>query len=102
METLLTLLETTGLEVAYRSWKVAPPFPYLVYLFTNSADLMADDHNYAELSDWQVELYSADKDTASEAAVEEVLKGAKIPYEKRETYLETEDMYQVLYLIRTT
>lgn len=101
MEALLAILESTGLPVAYRSWIEPPDPPYLTYLFNNSADLMADGQNYAEVSDWQVELYSDVKDPASEEVVQAVLKDAGIPYEKRETFLESEDMYQVLYLIRT-
>jgi len=98
---LLALLQGTGLPVAYRQWKEAPELPYLVYLFGNSSDLMADNQNYAEVSDWQVELYSADKDPASEEVVQAAFKAARIPYQKLETYLEAEDMHQVLYLIRT-
>lgn len=106
-EALKTLLDGTNLPVAYHHW-AAPPrgddgesVPYVVYLYAYSSDLMADDRNYADVSNWQVELYTAAKDPASEAAVEEVLKEARIPYVKTETYLETEDLFQTLYLIRT-
>lgn len=101
-EELKQLLEQTGIPVTYNHWEQPPAPPYLVYLYSGSADLMADDCNYAGLDDWQVELYTPEKDPASEAKVETALKDARIPYQKTETYLDTERLYQILYLIRTT
>lgn len=100
-EALLELLRSTGLQVAYRAWKQPPALPYLVYLFTYDSDLVADDRNYQHIYNWQIELYSEEKDTVAEVQVEQVLEAAGIPYQKSETYLDTEDMTQVLYLIRT-
>jgi hypothetical protein len=101
LEDLKTLLETSGLRFAYHHWDAPPALPYGVYLYAYSSDLMADDCNYADVDNWQVELYSRGKDPTSEAAIEAVLKGAGIPYQKTETYLETEKLYQIVYLIRT-
>lgn len=98
---LREILEGAGLPVAYHHWSAPPHPPYLVYLYAYSSDLMADGCNYADVSNWQVELYSKVKDPASEAAVEAVLKAAKLPYVKTETYLDTEDLFQILYLIHT-
>ncbi len=98
---LKAVLATTGLEVVYGKWSDPPALPYLVYRFTDSADLIADGVNYHPMSDWQVELYSEIKDEASEAAVQTALVTAGVPYEKHETYVESEKLYQVVYLIRT-
>lgn len=100
-EALLELLETTGFKVAYRNWKEPPPLPYLIYLYSYDSDLVADNQNYHQIGNWKVELYSEEKDPASEQAVEAVLKAAGIPYSKSETYLDSEDMAQVVYGIRT-
>jgi hypothetical protein len=93
------LLET-GYPVAYRQFKSAPELPYIVYLFATSADLMADNENYQGIGDYQVELYTQDKDLTSEAVVEASLKALRLPFGKTEAYLDTEDMYEVLYEVR--
>ena len=95
-------LKDTKYPVVYRRWKrgKAPPLPYIVYLFAKAADLMADNENYQPLSDYQVELYSQDKDLTAEAAVEAALRGLGLPFAKSEHSLETEDMQEVLYQIR--
>lgn len=98
-EALLALLETIGYPVAYRAWVDPPELPYIVYLFNRSEDFTADDQNYHDIGVWQVELYSKLKDPAAEAAVESVLKAASIPYDKSETYLESEDLTEILYII---
>lgn len=98
---IYTLLVSTGLPVAYRVWQTPPALPYLVYFFDASADLIADGTNFVPVSDWEIELYSDAKDPVSEAAIEEVLKRAGIPWEKREQYVESERLCQVSYSIRT-
>lgn len=100
-EALLEVLKGSGLPVVYRQWKQPPELPYLVYLFTYDSDLVADGCNYCPVNNWQVELYSDGKDLASEEAVEAVLRQARIPYDKTETYLDSEDLTQVLYVFRT-
>lgn len=98
MEALLALLESSGLPVAYLKWDDPPEPPYLVYLFVEDNDLVADDSNYASIGSWQVELYGIRKDPAAEAAVESALRSAGLVWQKREAYVEAEDMHQVLYL----
>lgn len=100
-EALYELLKASGLEVAYGEWKQPPALPYVVYRFTYDSDLCADDANYVSIPNWRVELYSENKDTVSEQSVEAVLKAAGIPYAKTETYLDIEDMTQVVYTITT-
>jgi hypothetical protein len=100
-EELKTLLDGTGLPVAYHHWDEPPKAPYVTYLYAYSSDLMADDRNYVSVDNWQVELYTAVKDPASEALVEAKLEEAAIPYQKIETYLDSEGLYQILYQIRT-
>lgn len=93
-------LKTIGLPLAYHSFKSAPMPPYLVYLFSTSEDLMADNQNYAEISNFQVELYNTKKDPATEKLVEDELKEFRLPYSKTETYIESEGLFEVLYLIQ--
>jgi hypothetical protein len=93
-------LAQTGYPVRYRAFKQPPALPYIVYLFANSADLMADNENYQTLSDFQVELYSEDKDLMAEAAVEAALKGMGLAWAKSEAYIDSEQMVEILYEVR--
>lgn len=93
-------LEGTGLPVVYHSFKKAPTPPYLVYLFSYSDDLMADNENYLEVSNFQVELYTKIKDPVTERLVEGKLKELELTYQKRETYIKSEELFQILYLVQ--
>lgn len=93
-------LKTIGLPLAYHSFKTAPRPPYLVYLFSSSADVIADNQNYAEISNFQVELYNNKKDPATEKRVEDKLKELELTYTKTETFIESAGLFQVLYLFQ--
>lgn len=93
-------LKTIGLPVAYHHFAKPPAPPYLVYLFSSSADVIADNQNYVDVSNFQVELYNNKKDPATEKLVENKLKELKLPYTKTETFIESEGLFQVLYLIQ--
>jgi len=97
---LHTALKSLGMPVAYLAFKdtVAPPF--ITYQFAYSGDLMADNHNYLEISNFQVELYTVKKDLASEKKVQDALKVAELPYSKTETWIDEEKMFQILYEIQ--
>lgn len=97
---LLTLLKSTGLQVAYGSFATAVSPPFITYQFSYSNDLIADNINYAEISNFQVELYTTKKDLASEKKVQDALKVAELPYSKIETWIKEEKMYQILYEIQ--
>lgn len=96
---LLTLLKTTGLSVAYHHFKSPPSPPYIVYLFSHSENFGADNRAYRQESNYQVELYTAKKDPASESLIEGLFDANDIYWEKSEMYIESEGMYQVLYEI---
>ncbi len=97
---LYKALEGIELPIAYNSFSNPPRPPYLVYLFSYSNDFMADNENYKEISNFQIELYTDKKDLESEKKVEDKLKELEIPYLKLEEYIETEKIYQILYEIQ--
>lgn len=102
---LYQALKSIGLPIAYHHFEgteqnPVPAPPYIVYLFAYSSDFIADNINYKEISNFQVELYTIKKDLQSEALVQNKLKELELPYSKVETYLDTEKMYQVIYEIR--
>jgi hypothetical protein len=97
---LLQELKAIGYPVAYFEFKTEPKPPYMVYLFVNGNDVMADNHNYAEISNFQIELYTAIKDLTAEKAVQDKLKDSRLAYTKSETKVESEDLYQVVYEVQ--
>lgn len=97
--TLLTLLKTTGLPVVYHHFKKPPAPPYIVYLFSYSSNFGADNKVYQKNPRYQVELYTTKKDPASEKLIEDLFDVNDIYWEKTETYIESEGLFQVLYEI---
>lgn len=97
---LFNALKAIGYPVAYFEFQTEPQAPYLVYLFAYSNDLMADNHNYMDISNFQIELYTEHKDLAAEKKVQDKLKELKLAYSKSETKIESEKLYQVIYEIQ--
>lgn len=103
---LYQALLTLGLPVAYSHFAEGGPSspppspPYIIYLYTNSADVMADNQNYVERGNWQIELYSKTKDLVSEGKIEALLKSLRLPYRKFETFIESERLRQVIYEVQ--
>lgn len=99
MQELYNLLKTLGMPITYHHFKTPPTPPYIVYLFSYSDNFGADDKVYNKGDNYQVELYSVKKDIASEKLIEDLFDNNNIFYEKTETYLDTEGLYEVLYEI---
>lgn len=97
--TLYQLLKTSGLPVAYHHFAQPPTPPYIVYLFSYSSSFGADNKAYNKQPNYQVELYTTKKDPVSEKLIEDLFDEHDIYWEKTETYIDSEDLYQVLYEI---
>ena len=97
--TLKALLETTGLPVAYHHFTSPPTPPYIVYLFSYSSNFGADNKVYDAEKNFQVELYTTIKDPASEKLIEDLFDAHEVYWDKTETYIDSEGLYQVLYEI---
>lgn len=93
------MLASTNIPVTYRFWKIGhvPSLPYIVYYYPNHDDFIADNSNYQAIAALNVELYTKNKDFATEEAVESILNEYGLVYDKTETYLETENMFEILY-----
>ena len=96
---LFTLLKSTGLPVAYHHFVSPPSPPYIVYLFSYSSNFGADNKVYDAEKNYQVELYTTKKDPVSEKLIEDLFDEHDIYWEKTETYIEGEGLFQVLYEI---
>lgn len=102
---LYSALKSLGMPVVYGEFvnteeNPAPPPPFITYQFAYSGDLMADNQNYAEVSFYQIELYTTKKEPATEKLVEDKLKELCLPYFKTETWLDSEKLRQVIYEIQ--
>ncbi len=96
---LFALLKTTNLPVAYHHFASPPGPPYIVYLFAYNSNFGADNKVYSGAKNFQVELYTKTKDPTSEALIEGLFDANDIFWDKTETYIDSEDLYQVLYEI---
>ena len=97
--TLFNLLKSTGLPVAYHHFTSPPTPPYIVYLFSYSSNFGADNKVHSQADNYQVELYTKTKDPAVEALIEGLFDADEIYWDKTETYIDSEGLYQVLYEI---
>ena len=99
--TILTGITGFSKKVAYRCFPVgeAPALPYICYEVDGSRNVIGDNEVIKEILDVNIDLYSKQKDTTSEGLIETALKTAKIPWNKTETYIDTEDCFMVTYSI---
>ena len=104
MKQLYEILKNTGLPVAYHSFKASginkiPEPPFIVYLFTGSENMGADNRVYQKINSYDVELYTNKKDITSETLLENALDDATIFYDKTEDYIEDEALFRNTYRI---
>lgn len=94
---LLTKLESTGMPVAYSFFRDPQDPPFLVYFEPYTNNFQADDHVYRVRPRYQVELYTQYKDPKAEENVEDVLHD--LNWDKTETFIDSEELFQVVYTI---
>ena len=93
------MLKETHLQYAYDHFieGEAPEPPYLVFLYPRSNNFAADGRVYFKVNALNIELYSDNKDIELEENVEAVLDKHGLYYSKSEVWIETENLYEVLY-----
>ena len=97
-----SIIEATGLPCAYREWKAspdnpAPPPPYCVYYAGRANNFAADGVVWFTAQSYTVELYTEDKEPATEAALEAALTATGIFWTKDEAYIDSERMNEIIY-----
>ena len=99
MEELLQILSETQIPFAYHHFaegeSLEPPF--ICYLLPGSNNFSADGKVYYKINEVHIELYTDLKDLAVEQQLEDVLDEHGIFYNKSETWIESEKLYEVLY-----
>ena len=99
MEGLLQILSETQIPFAYHHFAEgeSPEPPFICYLLPGSNNFSADGKVYYKINEVHIELYTDLKDLAVEQQLEEVLDEHGIFYNKSETWIESEKLYEVLY-----
>ena len=98
-EQIESILDEIGIEYRYHHFEpeeaIAPPF--LCWLMPESNNFAADGKVYHQSNSLDIELYTDQKDFDLEKKIETVLDQYNLYYETSERYIETENMYEVLY-----
>ena len=96
---VMEMLKKINLPYAYHHFVEGEPpdSPFLVFLYPGSDNFSADGKVYFKVSKLNIELYTDLKDVELEGTVEAVLDKHGIFYEKSEVWIESENLYEVLY-----
>lgn len=96
---VLKMMDEMKLLYAYHHFVEgeSPEPPFLVFLYPNSDNFAADGMVYFKVNRLNIELYTDLKDVELEETVEAVLDKHGIFYEKSEVWIESENLYEVLY-----
>lgn len=99
MEELLAIIKETGIPFAYDHFAEgeSPDPPFICYLLPGSDNFAADGRVYYKINEVRIELYTDSKDLAVEQKLEDVLDVHEVFYNKSETWIDSEKLYEVLY-----
>ena len=99
MKELLQILSEIQIPFAYHHFAEgeSPEPPFICYLLPGSNNFSADGKVYYKINEVHIELYTDLKDLAVERQLEDVLDEHGIFYNKSETWIESEKLYEVLY-----
>ena len=96
---IMAMLTETGLPFAYDHFAEgeSPEPPFLLFLFPGTNNFIADGITYAQITEVSVELYTDEKYPPLEKCLEDVFAAHNQPWDKSETWIEEEKLYEVLY-----
>lgn len=99
---IASMIAGTGLPNAYYAFPIdpdnpAPDPPFITFYYSADADLLADNGNYVHVVVLTIELYTDNKDFDSESAIETALRGAGLAWDRTETWVDSERMFQTTY-----
>ena len=99
IENLVEMLQKTGIPFAYDHFAEgeSPEPPFICYLIPGSDNFAADGKVYFKMNEVRIEVYTDFKDLDLESRVEGVLDGHEIFYNKSETWIQSEKLYEVMY-----
>lgn len=100
MGNLLNIMREIGFPFAYHHFAEgeSPNPPFLLFLTPASSNFAADGKTYFKANEVHVELYADYKNPVLEEQVEAVLDRHGIFYNKTEAFIESEQLYETLYI----
>lgn len=100
MGNLLEIMREIGFPFAYHHFAEgeSPNPPFLLFLTPASSNFSADGKAYFKANEVHIELYADYKNPVLEEQVEAVLDRHGIFYNKTETFIESEKLYETLYI----
>jgi hypothetical protein len=99
MDKIIQILEELGLPYAYDHFAEGegPDPPFLCFRCPNSDNFAADGTVYFPITEIDIELYTDRKDPDTEKKLEDLLTKGGIFFDKTETFIDSEKLYEVLY-----
>lgn len=99
MSKLIQLLTAIGLPYAYDHFAEgeSPQPPFVCCLIPDTDNFAADGMAYFKINNVCFELYTDKKEPATEKLVEDVLDLNGIFYDKSETWIDSEKLFEVIY-----
>ena len=96
---IASMVSSIGLPYAYYQFPegTAQAPPFVVFFYADTDDVFADDTNYQRIATLNIELYTNEKDFATESTVEQILTNNNLTYYKEENYIDSEQMWQIAY-----
>ncbi len=100
MDKLVEIIKAMDIPFAYDHFAEgeSPDPPFLCYLVPASDNYSADGRVYYKINEVHIELYTDYKNVELENQVEAVLDENEIFYDKTEVWIESERLYEVLYI----
>ena len=99
MEELVSIIQEMNIPFAYDHFAEgeSPEPPFICYLLPGSDNFSADGRVYFKKNSVRLEVYTDFKDLSLESRVEDVLDRHEIFYNKSETWIQSEKLYEVMY-----
>lgn len=93
------MVESIGLPYAYYQFEedTGQNPPFICFFYGPSDDLYADDENYQDIRQLNIELYTTYKDFALEKTIENILKLNGLSFYREENFIESEKIWQIAY-----
>lgn len=91
----------SGLNIpsAYAFFREPQDPPYIIFQVSYSSNFDADDRVYAKRDRYSVILYTSKKEPETEEAVENALDNGGFLYDKTESFMDSEELFQIVYTI---
>jgi hypothetical protein len=99
LKEIMGLLKKTGYEVAYGHFRHAPKCPYISVISLGSDNFFSDNHTYFKNQQIEIELYTDTKDLLIEENIEKILDENNISWNKTESFIPEENLFQIAYSI---